>query len=196
MMNRVALVIVLATSVSIVLTASAIDIRRFVSWDDETLERIPDLELEIRTQFEQGSSPSEIQILFDEYTSLLHGGEDLVVYLSETNALSENLRGENVLELRNRLDNIYSDWLLRFDALIEADILSSLQRMAVEGSHQYYRWEAVIAIGIIRNPTALPVLKQAAAEDENARVRKYALDAMRMIEEAATQKRSYEQSWR
>jgi hypothetical protein len=122
-----------------------------------------------------------------------HDGEEgLLHYLRDTVALAGRLNGDNVVELRNRLDNIYSDWLLRFDPLIERRVLTAIEHFALGAGSPADRHEAMIAIGVMRNPSSLNTLDRAAA-DPDPDVRKYALQAADEIKRASTEERTYEE---
>ena len=95
--------------------------------------------------------------------------------------MGKDNRGEQILELRNRLDEIYSSWLLRFEPVIEREILSVLEKLALEGESSYVRMEAVMAIGSIGRADSLPVLEKA-AQDPDELVRKYARKAIEKIQ--------------
>ncbi len=120
------------------------------------------------------------------------GKEDLLHYLRDTVQLAGHVNGDNVVDLRNRLDNIYSDWLLRFDPLIEHRILEALERMMLEATAAGDRLEAAIAVGTMRSLSSLPALERA-ANDPDPDVRKYAKEALEKINQASITERSHDE---
>jgi len=94
--------------------------------------------------------------------------EHLVEYLYKTTVISEKIsigevknEGKYILELRNRLGNIYSFWNMKYRNEIEIKLLNELHKILNTNNSPYVRMEAAIAIGIIRNKDSLKALNAA-----------------------------------
>lgn len=113
--------------------------------------------------------------------------EHLVQYLHKTISLadtialdSNNKKEADILELRNRLDNIYSSWNLTYRKEIEKTLLNNLENILKSNKESYIRMEAATALGIVHNRSSIPSLNDALS-DNNHLVRKYANESIEQI---------------
>jgi hypothetical protein len=180
-MKRALVVCLSVAAYLIAADAQAVDFRMFQSWTDEKLERLADLESKINSALKTSAPARDILPLFTEYTALLEQGEDLLVYLSDTADLAAHITDDSVLDLRNRLDNIYQTLMIRLDPTVEERVLRSLEQAATQSRSVYVRMEAVMALGAVGNPSALPTLERACNDSDDS-VRRYASEAIRDIE--------------
>jgi len=113
--------------------------------------------------------------------------EHLTQYLNKTVTLAEeisldphNKKNLNILELRNRLGNIYSFWNLTYRKEIEDKLLLNLENILLKNTNSYNRMEAAMALGTTHNKRSIPTLTKA-LNDENDLVRKYAKQSIERI---------------
>ena len=112
--------------------------------------------------------------------------ENLVQYLTETTELSNSLAHDQltdkeacdqVLKLRNRLDNIYTAWHLQLRSNLQQLLLQNLYTTLRSHSQAYVRLESAISLGIVGDASSIPFLKQA-THDPDDLVRKYARESI------------------
>lgn len=113
--------------------------------------------------------------------------EHLVQYLHKTTTLAEaialdpnNKKDIEILELRNRLDNIYTFWNLTYRKEIEEALLDNLENILESNKEAHIRMEAAMSLGIVHNSSSITSLTKALS-DENNLVRKYANQSIEQI---------------
>jgi HEAT repeat protein len=130
---------------------------------------------------------------FEQHIELLHYLNRTLVIAQELAAgkVTETKENAATLELRNRIENIYSLWLLRFRPDLEKQLLEKLHEIASTHIEAYVRMEAVIALGAIGSMDSAVVLRRA-EKDKSEMVRKYAHDSLGRIGSPAT--KNYDES--
>lgn len=146
---------------------NALNIRNFVSWTGEQIEEMIEFEKAISAGLKSGAEHKEIKANYDGLHKIERKSENLIEYLSDTLELSDNLVKKNglkkyrIIDLRNRLDNIYSMWLVGYRDDLETELLNNLYQILSNAKNSsYQRVQAVMAIGIVGNQKSIQVLEK------------------------------------
>ena len=190
------LLIVLLIPISV----SALDFRPFLSWQDEDLSELNRLEAEISTKLKADPSLKDISSVFEEYRRLLNKNQTVLIFLRDTLRLPDKLAkddlsrrdlSEAILGLRNRLEMMYSLWLIRYSPDLERRLIDNLHSVLKNSGDNYVRREAIYSLGILRSKSSLPVL-YALRDDQDNTVRRHVLEAIEEIQNPDPVWRTYE----
>lgn len=94
--------------------------------------------------------------------------ETLLQYLAKTVQMSDILKAggkADVTDMRNRVDAIYSEYLLRFAPRIEERVIENLKMISKNHPESYVRDEAQIALKIIQKKRGISSYDEAVTNE-------------------------------